>query len=116
MRLPGEIFLGLLCFPVLSLVMKMIFLREGDDGNTEIRSQTQNLDQMNSDLEKDLQRLDETNCILLRKTQEIAEIIQRSGFAVGEGRAPHLRTPWDREKVGGRLTSLSVDLGVSFKF
>lgn len=47
----------------------------------------QNLDYLNSDLEKDLQRLDEANQVLLRKIQEKEEAIQRSGSAVGEGRA-----------------------------
>lgn len=75
----------------------------------------QNLDYLNSDLEKDLQRLDKAKQFLLRKILEKEETIQRSVFAVGQRRASHQNTPWDREKMGGRFTSLSLTLGVLFK-
>lgn len=73
----------------------------------------QNLDYLNSDLEKDLQRLDEANQVLLRKIQEKEEAIQRSVFAVGEGRAsPQQNALWNKEKVGGRFPFLLINLGV----
>lgn len=72
----------------------------------------QNLDYLNSDLEKDLQRLDEANQVLIKKIQEREETIQRSGFAVGGGRASHLNFLWGGERVEGRFTSLSMNLGI----
>lgn len=83
---------------------------------SELEATKQNLDYLNSDLEKDMQRLDEANQALLRKIQEKEGTIQRSGFAVGGGRPSHLNAPGDTQKVGGRFTSLSGNLGVLLTF
>lgn len=77
MKLYGNVFLGLLCFPVPRLVIKMIFCRYQTIELPALEAVKQNLDCLNSDLEKDLQKLDMENQVLLRKIKEKEETISR---------------------------------------
>lgn len=77
MKLQENVFLGLLCFPVLRLVIKMIFCRYQMMELPSLEAVKQNLDCLNSDLEKDLQKLDMENQVLLRKIKEKEETIPR---------------------------------------
>ena len=56
--------------------------------------------------------MEEANQVRIIKIDEGEESLQRSGFAVGEGRASHLNFLWGGERVEGRFTSLSMNLGI----